>query len=130
MSGIFLFFMTSWRSQCFFSLNHSKSWACNNIIMMLFVSSCAAEYMQRTCSIIAHDFFLGKTPASVRFFIIDSPKKFYFMFRYNWWLSNTFLLIVSFPLLGRIGVLKVINFGIQIVIFSPCNLLTLPSPFL
>ena len=47
--------------------------------MMSFVSSCAAVYIQCTFSIIAHDFFLGKTCflyrlASLRFFIIDSLK--------------------------------------------------------
>ena len=97
---------------------------------MLFVSSCAAVYIQRTCSIIAHDFFLGKTLASVRFFIIDSPKSLTLCSDIIDDYPIPFCLLSHFPFLGRIGVLKVINFGIQIVIFSPCNLLTLPSPFL
>ena len=71
----------SWYHGCrsaFFSLNYLKSWACNNI-MILSVRPCAAEYIQRTCSIIVHDFFLGKACflyrlASLRFFIIDPPK--------------------------------------------------------
>ena len=102
---------------------------------MLFVSSCAAVYIQRTCSIIAHDFFLGKTCflyrlPSARFFIIESPKSLTLCSDIIDDYPIPFCLLSHFPFLGRIGVLKVINFGIQIVIFSPCNLLTLPSPFL
>ena len=102
---------------------------------MLFVSSCAAVYIQRTCSIIAHDVFLGKTCflyrlASVRFFIIESPKSLTLFSDIIDDYPIPFCLLSHFPFLGRIAVLKVINFGIQIVIFSPCNLLTLPSPFL
>ena len=42
----------------FGSSNYSKKWACNNIILTLFVRSFVAVYIQRRCSIIIRHVFL------------------------------------------------------------------------